>query len=356
MKAKKNWDWLLLLFSVGLIISGCSTKEKKEESDLASEPYTRTEFLMGTVVNVKIYDEGKQEVLTSVFDRIEELSEKITVNDGASEVEKINEQAGIGPMEVSDDVYSLLQAAYGYSKDSDGTFDMTIGPLTSLWHIGFDDAKKPAQPEIESSLASIDYKKVMLDDEQQTIFLRDKNMRLDLGAIAKGYITDEAVKVLKANEVDTAIVDLGGNIYVLGNSPRAKGAEWNVGIQNPFEVRGEIVGSIPLSDKTIVTSGIYERFIEVDGKKYHHLLDPKTGYPFENSLAGVSIIAEKSIDGDGLSTEVFSKGLEGGLDFINQSKDIEAVFITKDKSIYLSEGLEGLFRLNDDEFTLENEQ
>ncbi|SEL17980.1 ApbE family protein [Carnobacterium iners] len=179
-------------------------------------------------------------------------------------------------------------------------------------------------------------------------------MRLDLGAIAKGYITDEAVSNLKANGVNTAIVDLGGNIYVLGNSPRAKGADWNVGIQNPFEARGEVVGSIPISDKTVVTSGIYERFIEADGKKYHHLLDPKTGYPFDNSLAGVSIVAEKSIDGDGLSTEAFSKGLEGGLNFINQSKEIEAVFITKDKSIYLSKGLKDLFRINDDEFILKN--
>ncbi|SEL17935.1 ApbE family protein [Carnobacterium iners] len=172
MKVEKNWKGLLLLFSVGLIISGCSMKEKKEVSGLVNEPYSRTEFLMGTVVNVKIYDKGKQEVLASVFDRIEELSEKITVNDGESEVEKINNQAGIEPIEVSDDVYSLLKAAYRYSSDSDGTFDMTIGPLTNLWRVGFEDAKKPTQQEIETSLALIDYKKVTLDDEKQTIFLK----------------------------------------------------------------------------------------------------------------------------------------------------------------------------------------
>ena len=354
MKIKNNGKILLLLFSMLLIISGCGETKEKEATKLVNDPYSRTEFLMGTVVNVKIYDEGKKEVLTEVFDRIEELSEKITVNDGQSEVEKINEQAGIQPLEVSDDIYSLLKAAYGYSKESDGGFDMTIGPLTDLWRIGFDDAKKPIQSEIDASLALVDYSKVELDDEKQTIFLKDKDMRLDLGAIAKGYITDEAVETLKENEVSTAIVDLGGNIFVLGNSPRAKDAEWNVGIQDPFETRGEILGSIPISNKTIVTSGIYERFIEVDGEKYHHLLDPETGYPFNNELAGVSIITEQSIDGDGLSTVVFSKGLDGGLDFINQSEGIEAIFVTKDKSVYLSNGMKKQFRLNNDNFNLKN--
>ncbi|WP_034551684.1 FAD:protein FMN transferase [Carnobacterium funditum] len=352
METKNNWKIFFLLFSMLLFISGCS--EEKETTGLVDEPYSRTEFLMGTVVNVKIYDEGKQEVLTRVFNRIEELSGKITVNDGKSEVEKINEQAGIKPLEVSDDVYSLLKAAYGYSSESEGSFDMTVGPLTNLWHIGFDDAKKPTQSEIDDSLTLVDYSKVELDDEKQTIFLTEKNMRLDLGAIAKGYITDEAVRILKSNGVVTAIVDLGGNIFVLGNSPRAKGAAWNVGIQNPFETHGEIIGSIPINNKTIVTSGIYERFIEVDGVKYHHLLNPKTGCPFDNDLAGVSIVADKSVDGDGLSTVVFSKGLEGGLDFINQREDVEAIFVTKDRYIYLSEGLKNGFRLNNDEFNLKN--
>ncbi|WP_424311408.1 FAD:protein FMN transferase [Carnobacterium sp.] len=352
MRARKNLNYFILLFSMLFIISGCS--EEKEETQLTKEPYSKTEFLMGTVVNIKIYDEGKKDVIAIVFDRIKELSNKITVNEGQSEVEKINEQAGIQPQEVSEDVYTLVKAAYEYSSESDGSFDLTVGPLTNLWRIGFDDAKKPTQSEIENSLSLVDYTKVELDDEKRTVFLKEENMRLDLGAIAKGYITDEVVKVLKSNGVSTAIIDLGGNIFVLGNSPRAKDAEWNVGIQNPFETRGEILGSIPISNKTIVTSGIYERFIEVDGVKYHHLLDPKTGDPFDNELAGVSIVTGKSIDGDGLSTVVFSKGLQEGLDFINQSEDVEAVFVTKDKSIYLSKGLKEQFRLNDDEFTIRN--
>lgn len=341
-----------LLFGVLLIVSGCG--KKNEARILVDEPYSRTEFLMGTVVNVKVYNEGKEAVLDQAFDRIEELAAKITVNEKGSEIDQVNAQAGNEPVVVSDDVYELLKAAYTYSRESEGSFDMTIGPLTNLWHIGFDDARKPEQSEIDSTLPLIDYQQVEFDDQKHSVYLPKKDMLLDLGAIAKGYITDEVVKVLKANEVDTAIVDLGGNIFVLGHSPRAENAAWNVGVQNPFETRGEILGSLPVTNQTIVTSGIYERFIEVDGVNYHHLLDPNTGYPFDNDLAGVSIVTDKSIDGDGLSTVIFSKGLKAGLDFVNQRENVEAIFVTKDRAVYVSDGLKKSFRLNDDDFTLKN--
>lgn len=352
MKFNSKWTMFFLLFGILLIVSGCG--KKNEARVLVDEPYSRTEFLMGTVVNVKIYNEGKEAVLDQAFDRIEELAAKITVNEKGSEIDKVNAQAGNEPVVVSDDVYELLKAAYTYSSESEGSFDMTIGPLTNLWHIGFDDARKPEQAEIDSTLPLIDYQQVEFDDQEHSVYLPKKEMLLDLGAIAKGYITDEVVKVLKANEVDTAIVDLGGNIFVLGHSPRAENAEWNVGVQNPFETRGEILGSLPVTNQTIVTSGIYERFIEVEGVNYHHLLDPDTGYPFENDLAGISIVTDKSIDGDGLSTVIFSKGLKAGLDFVNQRENVEAIFVTKDRSVYVSDGLKKSFHLNDDDFTLKN--
>ena len=151
-------------------------------------------------------------------------------------------------------------------------------------------------------------------------------MLLDLGAIAKGFITDQVAEVLKENDVTTAIIDLGGNIYVMGNNPSRK--DWTVGIQDPFAPRGETIGVISESNKSVVTSGIYERVLEVDGKSYHHLLDPVNGYPFNNDVAGVTIISSKSVDGDGLSTSVFSKGIEGGLEFIEQFEGTEAIFIS----------------------------
>ena len=179
-------------------------------------------------------------------------------------------------------------------------------------------------------------------------------MRVDLGAIAKGFITDKVVEVLEEHEVDTAIIDLGGNVYVLGDSARGEGVAWNVGIQDPFETRGTILGSLALSDRSIVTSGIYERFLEVDGETYHHLMNPETGYPFNNELAGVSVVTEKSIDGDGLSTSLFSKGLVEGLEYVNTLENVDAIFVTKDKEVYLSDGLKDTFKLTNDDFTLKN--
>ncbi|OJG71462.1 thiamin biosynthesis lipoprotein ApbE [Enterococcus quebecensis] len=326
-----------------VILAGCSGKNK--ESKINKEPYSDQQSLLGTYVQVRIYDEGKKDVLKKAFDRVKELGDKITVNEKGSEIDAINEQAGIKPVKVSDDIYPLLKRAYEYSEDSSGGFDMVIGPITQLWHIGFDDARKPSQEEIDQALKLVNYKKVKLNDEDKSVYLEEKGMQLDLGAIAKGFITDEVVKVLKDNGVTTAIVDLGGNVYVLGHSPRGKDMDWNVGIQDPNKARNTVIGTIQESDKTLVTSGIYERFLEVDGKSYHHLFDPKTGYPFDNDIAGVTVITKESIDGDGLSTAVFSMGVKKGLEYAEGLKDVDVIFVTKEDKVYVSKDIEKSFEL-----------
>jgi FAD:protein FMN transferase len=348
---------VFVLMMIISIIAGCggpftkTENEPLEKPKLTTTPYKKTEFLMGTVVTVKIYDQGKEAVLEPAFERIQTLANQITVNEANSEIDSINANAGIKPIKVSKDIFDLIHAGNDYSLKSGGSFDITIGPLTNLWRIGFPDARKPAQSEIDAVLPFIDYKQIELNDKEQTVFLKKKGMQLDLGAIAKGFITDQVAEVLKENDVTTAIIDLGGNIYVMGNNPSGK--DWTVGIQDPFAPRGETIGVISESNKSVVTSGIYERFLEVDGKKYHHLLNPEDGYPFNNDLAGVTIISEKSVDGDGLSTSVFSKGIQGGLDFIEQFKGTEAIFISTDKKVYITSGLKDNFKLTNDEFVME---
>jgi thiamine biosynthesis lipoprotein len=305
---------------------------------------------MGTVVTVEIYDKGKEDVLEPAFERIQTLADQITVNEAGSEINSINANAGIQPVKVSKDIFELMDAGNAYSIQSNGSFDISIGPLTDLWRIGFPDARKPTQSEIDAVLPSIDYRQIELNEEEQTVFLKNKGMRLDLGAIAKGFITDQVAEVLKENDVTTAIIDLGGNIYVMGNNPSGK--VWTVGIQDPFAARRETIGVISESNKSVVTSGIYERVLEVDGKNYHHLLDPVNGYPFNNDLAWVTIISSKSVDGDGLSTSVFSKGIEGGLEFIEQFEGTEAIFISTEKKVYITSGLKNNFELTNDEFTM----
>ena len=155
--------------------------------------------------------------------------------------------------------------------------------------------------------------------------------------------------------VTSAIIDLGGNVFVMGGSPTRDGEIWNIGIQDPQGSRGESIGSTKQSDVSIVTSGIYERFLEVDGDISHHLMNPKTGYPFDNDIIGISIISDKSADGDALSTLIFGLGLEEGLVYVNNREDVEAVFITKNQDIYVSDGLKDNFELTDESYHLVEE-
>lgn len=343
MKKKVSAIIALMLFFV-ILVTGCSGKQTTAVK-INKEPFSEEQFLLGTYIKIRVYDEGKEAVLKKAFARIKELGDKITVNQKGSEVDEINQQAGIKPVKVSDDIYPLLKRAYEYSEDSQGGFDMAIGPITQLWHIGFDDARKPSQQEIDQALKLVDYRKVKLNDEDKTVFLEEKGMQLDLGAIAKGFITDEVVKVLREDDVTTAVVDLGGNIYVLGHSPRGEKEDWNVGIQDPNNARNTVIGTIKESNKTVVTSGIYERFLKVDGKTYHHLFDPRTGYPFENDIAGVTIITKKSIDGDGLSTAVFAMGVKKGLEYAENLENVDTIFVTKEDKVYVSKDIEKTFEL-----------
>ena len=329
------------------VVTGCSTKSKtqnKSTTNLTTKPTEDTQFLMGTVCTIKIYNKNKIAALDDGFARIKKLADEITVNQKGSEVDKINAEAGKKPVKVSADVYDLCKKAYYYSQNSHESFDMAIGPITSLWRIGFPDAHKPTQKQIDTRLPLVNYLNVKFNDAERTVYLTRKNMKLDLGGIAKGYITDQVKKVLVKDGVTSAIIDLGGNVYVLGPSP-TNHSNWTVGIQDPKKSRGTAIGSIPEMNKTIVTSGIYERYLKVGKTIYSHLMDPKTGYPFQNNLMGVSIVTKNSVDGDALSTATFDKGLEKGYQYIEHKKGTDAIFITKDKKVYITSGLKNKFKL-----------
>lgn len=345
LKLKKLFLPLILIFVTTLI--GCN---KNTTSN--SKVLSRTELFMGTVVTITLYDSDDSAVLDKAFDRVAEIESLVSINDSGTELDKVNNSAGISPIEVTPTTLKIVEKGLEYSKLSNGDFDITIGPLVKLWSIGLDDAKVPTKEEIDSVLPLIDYNLLELDAENHTIFLKNKNMMIDLGSIAKGYAADEISRILTENNVNSAIIDLGGNIYAHGIKPSGK--DWNIGIQNPFSTRGDIIGVLKTKNKTVVTSGIYERYIEKDGIKYHHLLNPHTGYPFENNIAGVSIITDKSIDADALSTIAFAKGLEDGLKFVEELPNVDAIFITKDNKVYITNGIRDSFNLENEDFTLEN--
>lgn len=344
-----NKKIILVILTSFFVLLGCGPNE----TGLLESPHRETKFLLGTVVTISVYDPDHEYVIDLALDRVEELEYMLSDEIKSTEVDQINKNAGIEPVQVSEELYYLIEQSIDYGEISDGGFDITVGPLTNLWRIGYDDARKPETDEINQVLHLIDYNKIQLDRDEQSIFLQEKDMQMDLGAIAKGYITDQVHQLFIQEGVTSAIIDLGGNIFVMGQRP--KGGDWSVGIQNPFLARGEIIGRIRTTDQSVVTSGIYERYLEVEGEQYHHLLNPKTGYPFDNEIAGVSIVSDTSIDGDALSTVVFTKGLNEGKSFIESYPGAEAIFITKDREVIISSGLVDKFELTNDRFDLIND-
>jgi thiamine biosynthesis lipoprotein len=311
---------------------------------------------MGTYVSFTVYDENKEETIEKGFNRVEEIENLFSPEIADSEISQINKNAGEQPVEVSVETYELLKLAHEYSSIKESGFDYTIGALTNLWRIGFDDARKPSDEEIQEVLPLVDYQKVKFDDNTQSVYLTEPGMRIDLGAIAKGYIADEVRNIFEEDGVTTAIIDLGGNVVTIGGSPSRDGEFWNVGIQDPMDDRGKTMGVTQQSDNSIVTSGVYERYLETDnGEIYHHLLDPETGYPIENGLISVSIVTERSVDADALATVIYGLGLETGLDFINDRDGVEAILVTEEKDVYTSDGLNDNFELTEESYSWVNQ-
>ncbi|MCG1011878.1 FAD:protein FMN transferase [Tepidanaerobacter sp. GT38] len=316
------------------------------------KPVTKTNFMLDTLISIQAFGPNATDAINKAFERIDDIEKKMTSKADFSEVISINEMAGRDFYKVSPDTFFVIKKGLYFSNLSEGKFDITVGPLVKLWGIGTEHARVPSKAEISKILPLVDYRQIELDEKNNSVFLKRPGMSIELGGIAKGYAADEAVKVLRQNGVKHGTVDLGGNIIVIGTKPDGK--LWKIGIQNPFfKTRGSIVATVEVADKTLVTSGPYERYIEKDGKIYHHILDTRTGFPVENELMSVTIIAESSIDADALSTTVFAMGLEEGMDFVESIENIDAIFITKDYKVYTTSGVENLnFKIVDKQFEL----
>ncbi|MBY6797212.1 FAD:protein FMN transferase [Clostridium botulinum] len=335
---------LLLCICLPLVFVGCNSKSE--------EPVSRETYLMGTIINIKAYGKNADKAVQASVDKISDIENKMSLNISTSEINKINKNAGIAPVKVSKNTFDVVKASLIYSEKSKGSFDITVEPLVSLWGIGTDKARIPSKDEISNALKLINYKDVVINEKESTIMLKRKGQAIDLGAIAKGYTADELKKVLLNYNVSSAFLSLGGNVYVLGNKPDK--TPWKIGVQNPLEPRGDYLGIVSVSDKSVVTSGNYERFFERNGKRYHHIFDTKTGYPAEKGLISVSIISDKSIDGDALSTSVYTLGLDEGKKLIESLKGVEAIFVTNDKKVYVTSGLKDIFKLTNTDFKLQN--
>lgn len=301
-----------------------------------SHPIFKTAFHLNTVITITIYDSQDSNLLDECMTLIQTYEQQFSRTIETSEISKFNQ--GIladeqGISRFSTETAELLEQGLFYASLSDGAFDPTIGSVSSVWDFTSEHPKVPDNSLIQERLKTVGYKNISLENEKITCTI--EGVQLDLGAIAKGYIADCLKEYLISEGVTSATINLGGNVLCIGSKP--DGSPFTIGIQKPFAGQNELAATVPVTDGSVVTSGTYERYFTQQGKLYHHILDPKTGYPCENELTSVTILSKTSVEGDGLSTTCFTLGLKKGMDLINKLPDTEALFITRDGTYHYSE-------------------
>ena len=301
--------------------------------------HSRSERLMGTTITISLVGEQADCLLQGAFDLLKELEYRFNANSQESERMEINYQAGIAPVKVHPDLFELIALGLEHSLAPSSHLNISIGPLIQTWRIGFSDARLPELNEIEAVLPLVDPHFIKLDPSGSTVFLEKKGMKLDLGCLAKGYSADKVAQYLKEHGVTSALINLGGNILTIGNNQAKEGKDWQIGIQDPRNPRGNHLLTIPVSNKSVVTSGIYERHLTIDGKDYHHIFDSETGFPVETDLASLTIISDKSVDGEIWTTRLFGERSASILWQVESLDGIEAILIDKEGNLTCSSGL-----------------
>lgn len=286
--------------------------------------------LMGTVIRCGVDHDNSEWLLAQVVQKLKSYEKIFSANNDSSLLMLINQQAGISAVKVPYELFNLVDIGKQASLDKTDLLNIAIGPLIKLWHVGFSDAKRPSDREIRDILPLIDPQKIHLDIKNSTIFLSEKGMEIDLGALAKGYFADLIIKFIKDQGATSGFIDLGGNILTFGDNPNNPLGFWKIGIQNPMLPRGNYVKVLAVKNHSVVTSGIYERQLVVEGKHFHHIFDSRTGYPVASNLASLTIISDHSLDGEIWTTKLFGKSASQVISRVKQVAGIEAIVITKD--------------------------
>ena len=330
---------LVVLIMVVAIISqtGCSNKEAISKSD----------FCLDTNCDITIYGVSQpdgEKILEGAYSEIRKYEDMFSKTRKNSEISRINDRGATGT-KVSEDTVELIELGMYMGDISNGSFDVSIGAAMDLWDFK-GEKENPSLPDegaLKGAISTVDYKKILIEDNM--VYLQNPGMKLDLGGVAKGYIADKTTQFLESKGIEKGVINLGGNVVAIGE--KEEGEAWNIGVERPYSDRSELLGSVKVKSSTLSTSGIYERMFKEGDKIYHHVLDPKSGYPIETEVEAVTIKTAKgySAYADGLSTVCLALGMEDGLKLIEELQrgypkmKLEAAFIDKDDKIVQTENM-----------------
>ncbi len=317
---------IAMLLICALALSGCSSNDTtpKETAEI---------FAMNTIMNLTVYGDNATEVLVDARVLIQKYEQLFSVNIETSDVARLNAASG-KPVQVAEETYNLLKRSLQLSEQTEGLFDVSIYPLVRAWGFTTESYRVPEEQEIQAILPCVDYQKIVLGEEN-TVTLPE-NMQIDLGAIAKGYLSQKLTELFKEKQVTAAVVSLGGNVQTYGKKP--DGTAFQVGITDPKD-GVSVYGGLEVGEKAVVTSGSYQRYFEQDGKTYHHIMDKRTGAPAESDLKSVTVITDRGEVADALATALFVMGKEKAIAFDESRDDVQLILIDSQNQIWTSEGL-----------------
>lgn len=323
---------MAVIFSV-LFFGGCTGRQRQ------TTYVTETAEYFGTVITITLYGEDEESLKKSIehaFDECERLESICSAKLPDSELCRLNQTAAESAVEVSKELFFLIKEGLYYHRLSGGSLDISIGKMIDLWGIGTEHARVPKDTEREALIGLDGCKNIILDEEEQTIQYTDKLVQIDLGGIAKGYAADKVKEYLIEQEhIGSGILNFGGNVMAIGE--KTDGTAWKIGLTDPQE-KGELYGVLMIKDQCVVTSGDYERYFVEDGKRYHHILDPATGYPAESGIISATVIGDRAILCDALSTTCFIVGIEKAIEIIETLDGVECILIDKDMQYHCSSG------------------
>ncbi len=298
--------------------------------------------MLGTIVEITVYGEDGTDLTAGVeaaFKRISEIEMIADRYTGKSEISKMNRTASSSPVIVSKELFEMLTISREVSDLTSGAFDVTTASLVDLW--AFDTGGRlPTEDEIIKTLSDVDFRKVVLDDKNGTVSFSELGVKVDLGGMAKGYAVSEALHVLKDKGIKSGVINAGGDMAILGTK---MGKPWRIGVQDPRDPEG-LCAVLSLEDTSVVTSGDYERYFEIGGTRYNHILDPHTGYPARKSIS-VTVIYDDAAWADALATAIFVLGPKEGLDLANSLPSCEALIVGPNEDIYMTDGISDIVEL-----------